>query len=304
MVINTSSIKRKSRVCSSTTPLEPALTVDPPRVSRSSVSTTNLFANCKGVIGGGQIASWLFSVTVVLAAWQVAAAYIVAKPSVFPTLPVIFQAGLSLATIGFEGQTLLSDILASVSRIAIGFGIAVVLGVLVGFLMAVSRTFSRLIDPWLQFIRPIPPLAYVPLLIVWFGIGATPKILTIIVGTIPVIILGTYSGAQSVPIDLVRGAQCLGANRLQVLRLVIFRSALPSIFTSMRTGIGIAWTYLVAAELIAARSGLGWLVQNAAQALSVATVIAAIVVIGALGYAMDVVIRIAEHFVVPWKGKI
>lgn len=252
----------------------------------------------------GPIASWLSSIIVVLAVWQIAAEFIVGRPSVFPTLPLIFKAGMLLLTEGFQGQTLASDVLASVTRIGIGFGLAVALGIFIGFMMTVSRLFSRLADPWLQFIRPIPPLAYIPLLIVWFGIGPTPKILTIIVGTIPVIILGTIGGARAVPIDMVRGAQCLGATRLQVLRLVIFPSTLPEIFTAMRTGIGIAWTYLVAAELIAARSGLGWLVQNAAQSLSIATVLAAIVIIGALGYAMDAVIRIVEYFIVPWKGKL
>lgn len=250
------------------------------------------------------ILSWLTSVITVLTVWEIAAEYVVRRESVFPTLTLIAKAGLLLASRGFQGQTLSSDILASVTRIAIGFGLAVVLGTMIGFLMTVSRLFSRLIDPWLQFIRPIPPLAYIPLLIVWFGIGATPKILTIVVGTIPVIILGTIGGARSVPIDMVRGAQSLGATRLQVLRLVVFPSTLPEIFTAMRTGIGIAWTYLVAAELIAARSGLGWLVQNAAQSLSVSTVLAAIVIIGALGYAMDGAIRIAEHVIVPWKGKL
>lgn len=250
------------------------------------------------------ISSWMLSVFSVLLFWQLTATYVIDRPGVFPAPSLVLSAGIDLFKKGFEGQTLLSDIIASTRRIGIGFGISVVLGVAIGFSMTVSRVIFRLIDPWLQFIRPIPPLAYIPLLIVWFGIGATPKILTIIVGTIPIIILGTISGAQSVPIDMVRGAQCLGATRFQVLRLVIFPSTLPEIFTAMRTGIGIAWTYLVAAELIAAHSGLGWLVQNAAQSLSISTVMAAIVIIGALGYAMDGIIRIAEFLIIPWKGKI
>lgn len=271
-------------------------------IDKTSVLTRRQHAG--RIMRGGPVVSWVSSILVVLAIWQIAAEFVVGRPSVFPTLPLIFRAGMLLVANGFQGQTLLSDVLASVARIGIGFGLAVVLGIFIGFMMTVSRMFFRVIDPWLQFIRPIPPLAYIPLLIVWFGIGVTPKILTIIVGTIPVIILGTIGGARAVPIDMVRGAQCLGATRFQVLRLVIFPSTLPEIFTAMRTGIGIAWTYLVAAELIAARSGLGWLVQNAAQSLSIATVLAAIVIIGALGYAMDGVIRIAEYFIVPWKGKI
>lgn len=243
------------------------------------------------------------SVVSALVAWQVIAAQMVRRETVFPPPTAVLSALVRLATTGFQGQSLMADVSASLIRIALGFSLAAGLGVLIGLAMVLSRTVHRLIDPWLQFIRPIPPLAYTPLLIVWFGIGPAPKLLTILVGTLPVIILGTLGGAESVPTEQIRAAQCLGAKRIDVLRLVILPASLPAIFTALRTGIGIAWTYLVAAELIASRSGLGWLIQNAAQSLAIATVMSAIVIIGFLGYAMDKALHVVETLLVPWKGK-
>ncbi|MDA8399010.1 MAG: ABC transporter permease [Actinomycetota bacterium] len=243
------------------------------------------------------------SVVSVLVTWQLLAAHLVRRETVFPPPSAVLEALAQLATTGFQGQSLTTDISASLTRIALGFSLAAVIGLLVGLGMVLSSNVHRLIDPWLQFIRPIPPLAYTPLLIVWFGIGPAPKLLTILIGTLPVIILGTLGGAESVPPDQIRAAQCLGARRLDVLRLVILPASLPAIFTAMRTGIGIAWTYLVAAELIASRSGLGWLIQNAAQSLAIATVMSAIVIIGLLGYAMDKSLHALEALLVPWKGK-
>jgi ABC-type nitrate/sulfonate/bicarbonate transport system permease component len=138
---------------------------------------------------------------------------------------------------------------------------------------------------------------------VWFGIGELPKVLLILVGTVPVIIIGTISGVKGTPALRLSVARTLGASETQIFRYVILPSALPEIFTAMRVGIGVAWTCLVAAELIAADQGLGWLVQYAGQALQVAIVIVGIVVIGILGYGMELLIRLVERRAVPWRGQ-
>jgi ABC-type nitrate/sulfonate/bicarbonate transport system permease component len=124
----------------------------------------------------------------------------------------------------------------------------------------------------------------------------------ILVGTIPVIIIGTMSGVKSTPALRIAVARTLGATNAQIFRRIVLPSALPEIFTAMRVGIGVAWTCLVAAELIAASSGLGWLVQFAGQALQVGVVIVGIVIIGVIGYAMELAIRKAEQWIVPWRG--
>jgi NitT/TauT family transport system permease protein/taurine transport system permease protein len=170
--------------------------------------------------------------------------------------------------------------------------------------MARSDIIFNIIDPFMQFIRPVPPLAYIPLLVVWMGIGELPKVVLILVGTLPIIIISTASGVRNTPIGRIRVAQCLGASPLQLFFYTILPSALPEIFTGMRVGIGIAWSCLVAAELIAADAGLGWLVQYAGQQLQVGFIFVGIIAIGLLGYAMELVIRLLEKLAVPWKGHV
>jgi len=170
--------------------------------------------------------------------------------------------------------------------------------------MAEQPVVFRIIDPFMQLGRPVPPLAYIPLFVVWFGLGELPKVLLILVGTIPIIIISTIGGVRSIPAERFEVARCLGASRRQVFVRVILPSALPEIFTGMKVAIGIAWSTLVAAELIAATVGLGWLVEQAATQLQTGIVIAGIIAIGLLGYLMELGIRLAERLVIPWRGHV
>lgn len=250
--------------------------------------------------------TWLTTTIVLLLAlgvWELCALLHLFTPIALPPPVAVWRAFVVLFTRGYGGHSVWVDIGFSVMRVAIGFGGAVVIGVPLGLLMARVGVIFRLIDPFLQFIRPVPPLAYIPLLVVWFGIGELPKIVLILVGTIPVIIIGTISGVRATPPLRLAVARTLGASEGQIFRHVILPSALPEIFTAARVGIGIAWSCLVAAELIAADQGLGWLVQYAGQALQVAVVIAGIIIIGILGYVMELLIRLVENRTVPWRGK-
>ena len=234
--------------------------------------------------------------------WQVVSMAGVFPAFALPSPVAVWRAFVDIMRDGYGGQSLVGDILVSCFRIVIGFVGAVAIGVPVGLLMSRNKIVNDIIDPLLQFVRPVPPLAYIPLLVVWFGIGELPKAILILVGTIPVIIIGTMSGVKSTPPLRIAVARTLGATNAQIFRRIVLPSALPEIFTAMRVGIGVAWTCLVAAELIAASSGLGWLVQFAGQALQVSVVIVGIVIIGLIGYAMELVIRKAENWVVPWRG--
>ncbi|GBQ11974.1 ABC transporter permease [Acidiphilium acidophilum] len=244
----------------------------------------------------------LIAVIIALILWQAASVLHIFPPIALPSPVAVWRAFIRLLLHGYGGNSLFDDIWVSSARIAVGFVAAIVLGVPIGLLMARNAFTFRLIDPFLQFARPVPPLAYIPLLVVWFGIGELPKILLILFGTIPVIIIGTISGVKATPALRISVAKTLGATESQIFRHVILPSALPEIFTAMRVGIGVAWTCLVAAELIAADKGLGWLVQYAGQALQVAIVIVGIIVIGLLGYAMELIIRLLERRAVPWRG--
>lgn len=236
--------------------------------------------------------------------WQIVVMLKLFPPIALPSPIKVWDAFIYLVEHGYGGQSLFTDIWISVARIVVGFVAAVIIGVPIGLAMARNAFVFRVVDPFLQFFRPVPPLAYIPLLVVWFGIGELPKVILILAGTIPVIIIGTVSGVRSTPKLRLSVARTLGASESQIFRHVILPSALPEIFTSMRVGIGVAWTCLVAAELIAADKGLGWLVQYAGEALQVAIVLVGIIIIGILGYGMELIIRIFENRAVPWRGHV
>lgn len=295
-------------------PLQPALTLESTQQSgdgaQMSVTTKRSFLVPSKRGRSGKTAAphvtWLTTLVVLLAAlglWELCSFLRLFTPIALPPPKAVWQAFVMLFTHGYGGHAVWLDIGVSVMRVAVGFGGAVIIGIPLGLLMARIGLIFRIIDPFLQFIRPVPPLAYIPLLVVWFGIGELPKIMLILVGTIPVIIIGTISGVKSTPPLRLAVARTLGASEGQIFRHVILPSALPEIFTAARVGIGIAWSCLVAAELIAADQGLGWLVQYAGQALQVAVVIAGIIIIGILGYIMELVIRVIESRTVPWRGQ-
>jgi NitT/TauT family transport system permease protein/taurine transport system permease protein len=254
--------------------------------------------------GSGRLIVPIVTLALTLIIWQFVTAYQLVSPIALPTPTSVWLTAIQLFTTGFAGQTILTDITVSALRILAGFVAAVIIGVPLGLLMGRSAVVFRIIDPLLQFIRPIPPLAYIPLLVVWFGIGELPKVVLILIGTLPVILISTVSGVRGTPPQRIRVAQCLGATPLQLFWHTILPSALPDIFTGMRIGIGIAWTCLVAAEFIAADAGLGYLVQYAGNQLQVGIIFVGILMIGLLGYIMELLIRGLERVVVPWKGHV
>jgi ABC-type nitrate/sulfonate/bicarbonate transport system permease component len=221
-----------------------------------------------------------------------------------PSPEDVYHAVVTTTTVGYLSATLQQDLLISLYRVGVAFVGAVLIGIVIGVAMTESRLIFRVVDPFLQFLRPIPPLAYIPLFVIWFGIGELPKILLILVAAAPVTIINTISGVRSTPQQRIEIAKNLGANRFQVLYRVVLPSALPEILTGMRVAIGVAWSTLVAAELIAAKSGLGWLVEEAGTELQTPIVITGILSIGLVGYLMDLSIRLLERALVPWRGHV
>jgi taurine transport system permease protein len=183
------------------------------------------------------------------------------------------------------------------------FVLACVTAIPVGIAMGVSRIARGIFDPPIEFYRPIPPLAYLPLMIIWFGIEETSKVLLIFLSMLAPIALGARAGVKSAAIEQIHAAYSFGATRWQVIRKVILPAAMPEIITAMRIGIGFGWTTLVAAEMVASTAGLGYMVLSASKFLQTATVIMGIVVIAAIAYAFDHLMRFVERRVVPWKGR-
>src|ERR1700751_637722 len=226
------------------------------------------------------------------------------KPLFLPSPAAVWQKFLLAMTEGVSNSTLIQHTAESLGRVLGAFLFALVTAVPVGILMGVNRVVRGLFDPIIEFYRPLPPLAYLPLIIIWFGIGEFPKIFLIYLAIFAPMAIAARAGVRSVSIEQIHAAYAMGATRAQVIFQVILRAAMPEIFTGMRIGIGVGWTTLVAAEMVAAHRGLGFMVLNAAEFLASDTVIMGIVVIGAFAFAFDLMLRYLEKVLIPWKGKI
>ena len=257
-----------------------------------------------GVPGQGNT-TWLSLLTIagiLLLWWAVTTAGLV-KPLFMPAPQAIVRKFLDIWTQGFTGTPFWQHVLISTARVFGAFLLACLIGIPLGLAMGMSPVMRGIFDPPIEFYRPIPPLAYLPLMIIWFGIGETSKVLLIFLSVFAPVALGACAGVRSAAIEQIHAAYSFGASRWQVMRHVILPSAMPEILTAMRIGIGFGWTTLVAAEMVAATKGIGYMVLSASQFLQTSTVIMGIFVIAAIAYAFDMLMRFVERRVVPWKGK-
>ncbi|MAQ37999.1 MAG: taurine ABC transporter permease [Thioclava sp.] len=257
-----------------------------------------------GVPGeGNTIKISVVAVLVVLGLWQIVTASGLIAPLFLPSPVAVVQKLFGLISTGFTGVPLWEHILVSAGRVFAAFALACIVGIPLGLAMGMSPVMRGLFDPFLEFYRPIPPLAYLPLMIIWFGIGETSKVLLIFLSVLAPVALGARAGVRSVAIEQIHAAYSLGASRAQVLREVVLPSALPEILTAMRIGVGFGWTTLVAAEMVAATMGLGYMVLSASQFLQTSTVLVGIFLIGGIAWCFDLAMRWVEKKVVPWKGR-
>ena len=234
----------------------------------------------------------LAGIVVLLALWQLAATILgdaIFLPSVTQTVhDFVYYLNRPYPA---QGKPLWFDLYISLQRILIGFVIGVMVGVALGSAMSASRVLRHLIDPVIEVFRPLPPLAFIPLFIIWFGIGELPKEVLIVVGVVPVMAITTVAALDEVPQDLRLCARTLGASSLYTLLHVQIRSALPGILTGMRISMAGAWSSIVAAELLAATSGLGFLIMQAGDYLDTALVFAGIITIAIAGLTLDLGLR-------------
>lgn len=191
----------------------------------------------------------------------------------------------------------------SALRVFGAFALAAVTAVPVGIAMGVSRVARGVFDPPIEFYRPLPPLAYLPLVVIWFGIDETAKIVVIFLACFAPIAMAARAGVRSATHEQIAAAYSLGGSPLQVVRHVVLPAALPEILTGLRIAIGFGWTTLVAAEMVAATAWLGQMVLNASSFLRTDVVVMGIVLIGAIAWGFDLAMRALERRLVPWKGR-
>jgi NitT/TauT family transport system permease protein len=201
------------------------------------------------------------------------------------------------------GYHLQGHLAASLVRVFTGFGIALVVGVPLGILMGYSSALETAVDPLVEVVRPVPPLAWLPLAVIWFGIGLASSAFIIALGAFFPIVLNTVSGVKSVDPRLVEAAQTLGARDRTILARVLVPGAMPSIITGVRIGMGIAWMSLIAAELLGVRNGygLGYMIMTARDLARNDLLVAGIVVIGFVAFLVDWFIRLLEKRLLRWR---
>jgi ABC-type nitrate/sulfonate/bicarbonate transport system permease component len=237
------------------------------------------------------------SVCIVLGLWQYLSATGKVNALLLPTPVAVFAAAVSMTKDG----TLPWDTAVSLLRVVAGFVAAMVIAVPLGVLMGLWWPVRDSVTPLVEILRPVPPIAIIPIAMLWFGIGETSKIFLIAYGAFFPILLNTIAGFRAIDPVHIRAVQSLGAKRWDVIRHVIVLSAFPHIVVGARLGMAMGFIVLVAAELIAAESGLGFLIQDARQHFMTDQIFVGIITIGILGLLLNQSLLLLERRIVPWR---
>lgn len=219
------------------------------------------------------------------------------SPVILPSIAMVFTSLISQIS---SGQ-IFQDVLISLSRVMQGYGIGLILGVFMGTLMGISGSTNKFFSGTFDAIRQIPPLAWIPLVILWFGIGETSKVILIAKASFFPILLNTISGIKSTPKAYIEVAKLYNKNSWKIFRQIYLPYALPNIFVGLRLGLSSAWMTVIAAELIASTSGIGYRINDARNLLQSDVVITGIIVVGLLGVIMDRILDRILRELTPWN---
>lgn len=243
------------------------------------------------------------SVVSFLVIWQLSGSLGWVDPLLLPPPSDVLRAAAELVASGYRQTPLWQHFLVSVARALSAFAVAIAVGVPLGLAMGLAPTLNAALEPFVQFLRPLPKIALIPLVVVWFGIGESSKFFLIFISSFLSIVVGAVAAVASVSQGRIRVVQTLGATRRQIFRHVVLPNALPELFTTVRLSVGIGWTSLIAAEMVAANSGLGWMVINAGSYLRTDIVLLGIFLLGLTGYFFDwLLVRLQKRHA-PWAGK-
>ncbi|APX21953.1 MAG: taurine ABC transporter permease [Rhodobacteraceae bacterium] len=225
------------------------------------------------------------------------------EPIWLPPPEAVVSRMVEIARDGYRDSTLWEHLGWSLFRVIAGFFFGALVGIPLGYAMGLSDWFRGWFDPIVEFMRPVPPLALIPLVIIWAGIGETGKIILLFLAALWIMAIAARSGVSGVSISKVHAAYSLGASKAQIMRHVIIPNSLPDIFTGARVAMGVCWGTVVAAELVAAEKGAGMMIMVASKFQLTDIVIMGIILIGVIGFGIDMLMRWAERTLVPWKGR-
>ncbi len=271
------------------------------RVTRPAAGPTGDARLGRGWLEGGQ---WLGGVSIlsVFAAWSLLSALRLVPGYLLPSPMEILQTFIEILRNGYRDTSLLQNTLSTLYRCGAGFLLACLTGIPLGLAMGYSPRIGAAFDYVIQFMRPLPPLSYLIFLILWLGTGNGSKIALLYLTAFPIVVSSAMAGVGSTKLQKIQAARSLGASEGQVFRYVIFPSALPMVFTGARIALAAAFSTVVAAELMAATDGLGWMVFSASRFLRNDVIILGIIVLGILGILLNKLVLAVDGAMVHWRG--
>ncbi len=252
---------------------------------------------------GGQAWLSVLSVGVMVGVWWALAATGAVRADLLPSPPAVWDAFVEVTTQGYRGTTLWGNAASTLGRLLGGFGAATLLGVPLGLWMGANRAANAALDWIIQFMRPLPPLSYMILLILWLGTGDLSKGMLLFLTAFPIIVAASAAGVRGVKQQRIQVARALGASPAAVFRHVILPSAAPMILTGLQIALAAAFSTVVSAELLASTDGLGWMVISASTFLRNDIIILCILVLGGLGVGLAAVLRTADRRLIHWRGR-
>jgi len=271
-------------------------------------TTPGLPPNATRRTGGGEkrVPELVYSVGAVvllLVVWYALSHASFIKAGYLPTPEELWATFVDLLKSGYQGKPLWEHIGVSLMRTLSGFVLGVLFGVPVGLLAGYSRRAGAMISPIMAFIRPIPPIAFIPMAVLYFGLGETGKIVLIFFVSFNYVQANAQAGAANFPIAYRRASESIGLTKAQTFYRVVLPGALPQIFTGLKVALALSWAVVVAAELVGAQSGLGFMISDAALLFRIPVVFIGIALIGVIGLILNLTLNFIEHKIVHWKGR-
>lgn len=243
------------------------------------------------------------TVVAILFIWFMISTFKIIDSKLVPSPQSVWNAFLDIIQNGYKNYTLLQHLGASLQRLIVAFIVAVAIAVPLGLASGYNSKIRAIFEPLIEFYRPLPPLAYYTLLVLWLGIENESKVTLLFLACFAPIYVSCVSAVIKIKKDYINSAYTVGANKWQIFMHVIFPACLPDMFTGLRTALGVGYTTLVSAEMVAARSGIGWMVLDASRYLRSDIIFLGIIIMGITGILLDKSIQLIERKVVPWKGK-